>query len=107
MRAICKSLVRHREKEEENWISPFQSNKSRCAKPYAVLRCRGRAAGPRADKTEKFPNDLFSKWAELGLLDVRYLEADGGTDFDKVTDYIICEGAAEVQCNIIVRDLKG
>ncbi|MDP6021236.1 MAG: hypothetical protein QGG19_08025 [Alphaproteobacteria bacterium] len=47
------------------------------------------------------------KWAELGLLDVRYLEADGGTDFDKVTDYIICEGAAEVQCNIIVRDLKG
>jgi len=40
-------------------------------------------------------------------LDVRYLEADGGTDFDMVTDYIICEGVAEMQCNIIARELKG
>ena len=60
-----------------------------------------------ADKTEKIPQRPVFKRAELGLLDVRYLEVDGGIDFDKVTDYIICEGAAEVQCNIIVRDLKG
>ena len=30
-----------------------------------------------ADETETFPRELFPKWAELGLLGVRYPEADG------------------------------
>ncbi len=44
-----------------------------------------------ADETEKFPRELFPKWAELGLLGIRYPEADGGSGFDKVTDCIIRE----------------
>ncbi|MDA1097982.1 MAG: acyl-CoA dehydrogenase family protein [Proteobacteria bacterium] len=44
-----------------------------------------------ADETETFPRDLFPKWAALGLLGIRYPEADGGSGFDKVTDCIIRE----------------
>ncbi len=44
-----------------------------------------------ADEMEKFPRELFPKWAELGLLGIRYPEADGGSGFDKVTDCIIRE----------------
>ena len=44
-----------------------------------------------ADETETFPRELFPKWAELGLLGVRYPEADGGSGFDKVADCIIRE----------------
>lgn len=44
-----------------------------------------------ADEMERFPRELFPKWAELGLLGIRYPEADGGSGFDKVTDCIIRE----------------
>jgi butyryl-CoA dehydrogenase len=44
-----------------------------------------------ADETETFPRELFPKWAELGLLGIRYPEADGGSGFDKITDCIIRE----------------
>jgi butyryl-CoA dehydrogenase len=37
-----------------------------------------------AEETEVFPRELFRKWAELGLLGVRYPEADGGSGFDKI-----------------------
>ena len=44
-----------------------------------------------ADEAESFPKGLFPKWGELGLLGVRYPEADGGSGFDKVADCIIRE----------------
>ncbi len=44
-----------------------------------------------AEEAEKFPRELFPKWAELGLLGIRYPEADGGSGFDKVTDCIVRE----------------
>ena len=44
-----------------------------------------------ADETEKFPPGLFRRWGELGLIGVRYPEADGGAGMDKVADCIIRE----------------
>jgi alkylation response protein AidB-like acyl-CoA dehydrogenase len=44
-----------------------------------------------AEETEVFPRELFRKWAELGLLGVRYPEADGGSGFDKISDCIVRE----------------
>lgn len=44
-----------------------------------------------AEETETFPKQLFPKWGELGLLGVRYPEADGGSGFDKIADCIIRE----------------
>jgi len=44
-----------------------------------------------ADETESFPRGLFKKWAELGLLGVRYPEEDGGSGMDKIADCIIRE----------------
>lgn len=44
-----------------------------------------------AEEHEVFPRELFRKWAEFGLLGVRYPEADGGTGFDKVSDCIVRE----------------
>jgi alkylation response protein AidB-like acyl-CoA dehydrogenase len=44
-----------------------------------------------AEEAEKFPSELFPKWAKLGLLGIRYPEADGGSGFDKVTDCIVRE----------------
>jgi len=44
-----------------------------------------------AEESERFPKALFRQWAELGLLGVRYPEADGGSGFDKVADCIIRE----------------
>lgn len=46
---------------------------------------------PEAEETETFPKALFPKWGELGLLGVRYPEADGGSGFDKIADCIIRE----------------
>ncbi len=44
-----------------------------------------------ADDTETFPKALFRKWGELGLLGVRYPEADGGAGLDKISDCIVRE----------------
>ncbi|MEN9317070.1 MAG: hypothetical protein RIS35_3463 [Pseudomonadota bacterium] len=44
-----------------------------------------------ADENEAFPRELFAKWGALGLLGVRYPEADGGSGMDKVADCIIRE----------------
>lgn len=44
-----------------------------------------------ADETEVFPGHVFKRWGELGLLGVRYPEADGGSGLDKVSDCIVRE----------------
>jgi len=49
-----------------------------------------------ADETEIFPRELFRKWGEIGLLGVRYPEADGGAGMDKVTDCLIREEMSAV-----------
>ncbi len=49
-----------------------------------------------AEESEVFPKQLFPRWAELGLLGVRYPEADGGSGFDKVSDCIVREEMSRV-----------
>lgn len=49
-----------------------------------------------AEEQETFPPDLFRRWAELGLLGVRYPEADGGSGFDKISDCIVREETSRV-----------
>ena len=49
-----------------------------------------------AEENEVFPKQLFRKWGELGLLGVRYPEADGGSGFDKVSDCIVREEMSRV-----------
>jgi alkylation response protein AidB-like acyl-CoA dehydrogenase len=49
-----------------------------------------------ADDAECFPRELFRKWGELGLLGVRYPEADGGAGFDKLSDCIVREEMSRV-----------
>ncbi|MDO8308419.1 MAG: acyl-CoA dehydrogenase family protein [Actinomycetota bacterium] len=49
-----------------------------------------------AEETEVFPRELFRKWAGLGLLGVRYPEADGGSGFDKISDCIVREELSRV-----------
>lgn len=44
-----------------------------------------------AEEDEVFPRAVFRRWAELGLLGVRYPEADGGSGLDKVSDCIVRE----------------
>ena len=44
-----------------------------------------------AEETETFPRHVFRRWGELGLLGVRYPEADGGSGLDKVSDCIVRE----------------
>lgn len=44
-----------------------------------------------AEENEVFPRELFAKWGGLGLLGVRYPEADGGAGMDKIADCIIRE----------------
>jgi alkylation response protein AidB-like acyl-CoA dehydrogenase len=45
----------------------------------------------QAEETEVFPRHVFKRWGELGLLGVRYPEADGGAGLDKVSDCIVRE----------------
>jgi len=49
-----------------------------------------------ADETETFPRELFAQWGALGLLGVRYPEADGGSGMDKIADCIIREEMSRV-----------
>jgi alkylation response protein AidB-like acyl-CoA dehydrogenase len=44
-----------------------------------------------AEENEVFPRQVFRRWGELGLLGVRYPEADGGSGMDKVSDCIVRE----------------
>lgn len=44
-----------------------------------------------AEESERFPRQLFQRWAEVGLLGVRYPAADGGAGFDKLADCIVRE----------------
>jgi len=44
-----------------------------------------------AEDEEVFPRHVFKRWGELGLLGVRYPEADGGSGLDKVSDCIVRE----------------
>lgn len=55
--------------------------------------CRDELAPLVADteEHERFPRAVFKRWAELGLLGVRYPEADGGSGLDKVSDCIVRE----------------
>jgi alkylation response protein AidB-like acyl-CoA dehydrogenase len=49
-----------------------------------------------ADDNETFPRHVFAEWAKLGLLGVRYPEADGGSGFDKIADCIVREETSRV-----------
>jgi len=49
-----------------------------------------------AEETESFPRHIFRRWGELGLLGVRYPEADGGAGFDKIADCIVREELSRV-----------
>lgn len=49
-----------------------------------------------AEEYERFPRQIFRRWGELGLLGVRYPEADGGSGLDKVSDCIVREELSRV-----------
>jgi alkylation response protein AidB-like acyl-CoA dehydrogenase len=49
-----------------------------------------------AEETETFPRPLFRRWGELGLLGVRYPEADGGAGMGKLADCLIREELSAV-----------
>jgi alkylation response protein AidB-like acyl-CoA dehydrogenase len=49
-----------------------------------------------AEEREVFPRELFKRWAELGLLGVRYPVADGGSGSDKISDCIVREEMSRV-----------
>ncbi|MFZ2628094.1 MAG: acyl-CoA dehydrogenase family protein [Rugosibacter sp.] len=49
-----------------------------------------------ADDNETFPRGMFKKWGDMGLLGVRYPEADGGSGFDKLSDCIVREEMSRV-----------
>jgi alkylation response protein AidB-like acyl-CoA dehydrogenase len=44
-----------------------------------------------AEESETFPRQVFRRWGELGLLGVRYPQADGGSGMDKISDCIVRE----------------
>jgi len=50
----------------------------------------------QAEETETFPRELFAWWGDMGLLGVRYPEADGGSGMDKIADCIIREEMSRV-----------
>ncbi|MBM3649233.1 MAG: acyl-CoA dehydrogenase [Alphaproteobacteria bacterium] len=64
-----------------------------------VRRFAERELGPlvrEAEESETFPRGLFRRFGELGLIGVRYPEADGGAGFDKVSDCIVREELSRV-----------
>ena len=44
-----------------------------------------------AEEQERFPQHVFKRWGELGLIGVRYPEETGGSGLDKVSDCIVRE----------------
>ncbi|MGQ0699918.1 MAG: acyl-CoA dehydrogenase family protein [Panacagrimonas sp.] len=48
------------------------------------------------DDAERFPKHIFRRWGELGLIGVRYPEADGGSGFDKVGECLVREEMSRV-----------
>lgn len=64
-----------------------------------IRRFAGERMAPlvvHAEETETFPRELFAQWGALGLLGVRYPEADGGSGMDKIADCIIREEMSRV-----------
>lgn len=55
--------------------------------------CRDELAAyvDESEENETFPRHVFKRWGELGLLGVRYPEADGGSGMDKISDCIVRE----------------
>jgi alkylation response protein AidB-like acyl-CoA dehydrogenase len=51
---------------------------------------------PEAEETETFPVEIFRRWGALGLIGLRYPEADGGTGMDKVADCLVREELSAV-----------
>lgn len=49
-----------------------------------------------AEETETFPRQLFKRWAEMGLLGIRYPVEDGGSGGDKISDCIVREEMSRV-----------
>jgi alkylation response protein AidB-like acyl-CoA dehydrogenase len=49
-----------------------------------------------AEEREAFPRELLRRWAELGLLGLRYPEKDGGGGIDKISDCIVREEMGRV-----------
>ena len=72
----------------------FEFSEEHQAVRDTVSRMARNELAPRvrqAEETETFPRELFPLWGSLGLLGVRYPEADGGAGMDKVADCIIRE----------------
>lgn len=44
-----------------------------------------------AEENEQFPQQVFKRWGELGLIGVRYPEDAGGSGLDKISDCIVRE----------------
>lgn len=44
-----------------------------------------------AEEHERFPQQVFKRWGELGLIGVRYPEEIGGSGLDKISDCIVRE----------------
>jgi alkylation response protein AidB-like acyl-CoA dehydrogenase len=64
-----------------------------------IIRFAAKEIAPRVreiEEAERFPVDLFPKFAEVGLMGVRYPVEDGGAGMDKVTDCIVREEMSRV-----------
>lgn len=59
-----------------------------------------------AERRQVFPKHLFKRMGELGYLCIRYPEAYGGADADKITDVILREEISRV-CQGIATSLSG
>lgn len=64
-----------------------------------IIRFAQKEIAPRVreiEESETFPVDLFPKFADVGLMGIRYPEEDGGAGMDKVTDCIVREEMSRV-----------
>jgi len=50
----------------------------------------------QAEESETFPVEIFRKWGDMGLIGLRYPEADGGTGMDKIADCLVREELSAV-----------